>query len=128
MTERVARLGLGIEAGPETDAAELGELAASLRELLLELDVERADVVPAGPAPPGTRAGDILVTGALTVTLVLSSRLLTALVETVRMWVSSAAGRRVRLEIDGDVLEVDGLTRQDQHKLIHAWIDRHTNR
>jgi hypothetical protein len=38
-------------------------------------------------------------------------------------------GRRsVKLEIDGDVLEVTGITRRDQRELIQAWIDRHADR
>ena len=63
MTERVARLGLCIAAGPEADAA---ELAGQLREGLLELDIECADRATAGQAPPGARAGEILLAGALT--------------------------------------------------------------
>lgn len=128
MTERVARLGLCIEAGKEVDAEELAELAVSLRELLLELDIESADPVTAGQAPPGTRSGEIFVAGAMTVMLALAKKLLTALTETVQSWVALGGRRSVKLEIDGDVLEVNGITRADQHALIQAWIDRHTDR
>ncbi|MGH3770047.1 MAG: hypothetical protein ACRDRW_01370 [Pseudonocardiaceae bacterium] len=128
MTEGVARLGLCIAAGPETDAEELDELAAQLREQLLELDIERADRTTADQAPPGARAGELLVAGALTVLLAQSSGLLTALVETVRSWICRGSGRSVKLEIDGDVLEVTGITRADQRELIETWIDRHTDR
>ncbi|MBV9162779.1 MAG: hypothetical protein JO309_16965 [Pseudonocardiales bacterium] len=128
MTERVARLNLCIDAGPEADAAELDELAVQLREQLLELDIEGADRATVGQAPPGARAGDILLAGALTVMLVQSSGLLTALVETVQSWVSRSGGRSVKLEIDGDVLEITGITRTDQRELIETWIDRHTER
>ena len=128
MTERVARLGLRIETDPEADADELAKLAVDLREQLLELDIERADPATAGPAPPGTRAGEIFVAGALTVMLTLSSGLLTGLIEAVKSWVSLSGGRSVKLEIDGDVLEVNGITRRDQRELIQAWIDRHTDR
>ena len=128
MTERVARLGLCIEAGPEADAAELDELVVQLREQLLELDIERADRATVGQPPPGTRAGEILVAGALTVMLAQSSGLFTALIETVQSWVSRSGGRSVKLEIDGDVLEVTGITRTDQRELTKFWIDRHTDR
>ncbi len=128
MTERVARLGLRIDAGPDADAAELAELAVRLREQLLELDIERTDPVTAGQAPPGTRAGEIFVAGAMTVMLALSQKLLTALTEAVQSWVSRGGGRSVRLELDGDVLEVTEITRRDQRELIQAWIDRHTDR
>jgi hypothetical protein len=128
MTERVARLALCIETGSEADAEELAELAVQLRGRLLELDIERADPATAGPAPPGTRAGEIVVAGAMTVMLALSSGLLTELVKTVQLWVSHRGGRSVKLELDGDVLEINGITREDQRELIHAWIDRHTDR
>ena len=128
MTERVARLGVCIETGSEADAEELAGLAVDLREQLLDLDIERADPATAGQAPPGTRAGEIFVAGALTVMLALSKKLLTALTETVQSWVSRSGGRSVKLELDGDVLEVTGITRRDQRELIQAWIDRHTAR
>jgi hypothetical protein len=128
MSERVARLGLCIEAGPEADAEELAALAVQLREQLLELDVESAEPATVGQAPPGTRAGEVLVAGALTVMLAQSSGLLTAIVETVKSWASLSRERSVKLEVDGDVLEVNGVTRSDQRKLIQAWIDRHTDR
>lgn len=127
MTERLARLGLCIAADSEADADELAELAVGLRERLLELDVESADPATAGQAPPGTRAGEIFIAGALTVVLALSKQLLTALTETVQSWVSLSGGRSVKLEIDGDVLEVTGITRADQRALIQVWIDRHTD-
>lgn len=63
MTERVARLGVCIAVEPEADAA---ELAGQLREGLLELDTECADRATVGQAPPGTRAGEMHLVGALT--------------------------------------------------------------
>lgn len=128
MAERVTQLGLCIETGPEADADELAALAVQLREQLLELDIESAEPATVGKAPPGTRAGEILVAGALTVMLIRSSGLLTALVETVKSWVALSGGRSVKLEVDGDVLEVTGITRADQRELIQTWIDRHTDR
>ena len=127
MTERIVGLGLCIETDSEADAEELSKLAVDLREQLLELDIERADPASAGQAPPGTRAGEVFVAGALTVMLAQSSGLLTALVETVQSWVSLSGERSVKLEIDGDELEVTGITRADQRELIQSWIDRHSD-
>ncbi len=128
MTEWVARLGLCIDAGPDADAAELAELAVRLREQLLKLDIEGADPVTAGQAPSGTRAGEVLVAGAMTVMLALSSGLLTALVERVQLWISHSRARSVKLEIDGDVLELESATHAQQRELIKTWIDHHTDR
>ncbi len=124
MTERVARLDLCIETGPEADAEELAALAVQL----LELDIESAEPATVGPAPPGTRASEILIAGALTVMLAQSPGLLTAIVETMKSWVALSGERSVKLELDGDVLEVNGITRSDQRELIQAWIDHHADR
>ncbi len=128
MTERVGRLDLCIDTGSEADAEELAALAGQLREQLLELEIESAEPATVGPAPPGTRAGEILIAGALTVMLAQSPGLLTAIVETVKSWVALSGERSVKLEVDGDVLEVNGITRSDQRELIQAWIDRHADR
>lgn len=128
MAERIARLDLAIEAGPGIDAEELAALAVQLRTQLLELDIESAEPATLGQAPPGTRAGEVLLAGALTVMLAQSSGLLTAVVETVKSWASLSRERSVKLELDGDVLEVTGITRTDQRELIQTWIDHHADR
>lgn len=119
MTGRIARLGLYIETDSEADAV-------GLRKWLLELDIESADLATGGQAPPGRRAGEILVTGALTVVLARSS--LAALLATVQLWVSSRLERSVKLEIDGDVLEANVITPREQCALIKVLIDRHADR
>ncbi|MGH3825471.1 MAG: hypothetical protein ACRDRA_21935 [Pseudonocardiaceae bacterium] len=127
VTGQVIQLTLCIETDLEADAEELAMLAVDLRGLLLELDIQSADPLTRGPAPPGTRAGEMFVVGALTVMLAWSKELVTKLIESVQWWVSLGAGRRVRIELDGDVLELNGLTREDQRKLIQLFIDRHTD-
>lgn len=126
--DQTAQLNLQIDAGDDADAEELAELTVRLREQLLELDVERVDLVMSGPAPPGTRAGEVLAAGALIVSLARASGLLTALVSHVQAWVSSLGRRSVKLEMDGDVLEVTGISSRDQRELIQVWIARHSER
>ncbi|MGH8909014.1 MAG: hypothetical protein ACRD0K_21605 [Egibacteraceae bacterium] len=116
-----------VEAGEHADAADLAERAAALREELLQLDVARVDLAMAGPAPAGTRAGEALAAGVLLVDLAASTGLLDAVVvDAVRSWVSRPGQRSVRLELDGDVLEVTGVSWREQRRLIQTWIDRHT--
>jgi hypothetical protein len=79
MTEQVARLGLRMETDSKADLEERAKPAVDLREQLLELDIESAEPATLGQAPPGTRAGEIVVAGALTGMLPLSSGLLTEL-------------------------------------------------
>jgi hypothetical protein len=79
MTERAARLGLRMETNSEADLEELAKPAVDLREQLRELDIESAGPGALGQAPPGTCAGEIVVAGALTGMLPLSSGLRTGL-------------------------------------------------
>lgn len=123
---RVIEVGVRVGAGEQADDAELAELAMGLREELLALDVASVDVASAGPAPAGTRGGDALAVGALIVSLAASSGLLGAMVDAVASWVARPGQRSVRLELDGDVLEVAGVSAREQQRLVQTWIDRHT--
>jgi hypothetical protein len=128
MAERLVRLGVSIEAEPDADPEELVALGMRLRGWLLPLGIESAGFGLAGQAPSGTRSGGMFVAGVLTVVLARSSELFVKLIDVVQSWLSSGGARSVRLELDGDVLEVTGITREDQRELIRTWIDRHTDR
>jgi hypothetical protein len=78
----------------------------------------------AGSAPPGTRAVDFLALGTLVVTMVRSSEMLRAVVGALQSWLAASRQRSVKLELDGDVLEVTGLSLADQRRLIDNWIAR----
>jgi hypothetical protein len=127
MTEGLAQLDVCIEAEANTEREELVALAVRLREWLLPVGVESVGFVGAGPAPAGTRSAGMFVAGVLTVLFARSSELLGKLIDVVQSWLSSSGARSVRLELDGDVLEVTGITRGDQRELIRAWIDRHAD-
>ncbi|MGH8909882.1 MAG: hypothetical protein ACRD0K_26155 [Egibacteraceae bacterium] len=123
---RVVQVRVRVQAGEQVDAVDLAELAIRLREELLALDVAGVDLASAGPAPAGTRGGDALAAGALIVSMAASSGLLKAVVDAVSSWVARPGQRSVRLELDGDVLEVAGVSGREQRRLIQTWIDRHT--
>ncbi|MBA2425721.1 MAG: hypothetical protein H0V60_01410 [Actinobacteria bacterium] len=44
----------------------------------------------------------------------------------IQKWVAGKGSRSVKLELDGDALEVTGLSSADQQRLITAWIERHS--
>jgi hypothetical protein len=123
MAEPVARLELLVDAGPGADEEELEQLTLRLLRELAELDVESIELEQGGPAPPGTRAADIVALGTLVVTLVRSSEMLSAVVGVLQSWLTGRQ-RSVKLELDGDVLEVTGLSTADQRRLIDGWIAR----
>jgi hypothetical protein len=120
------RLAVEVSAGPAADAEELDELVGQLRRELLELDVESVDRARGGPAPSGARAVDVLALGTLLVSLVDPATVLPAVVAAVEMWLRGRGQRSVKLELDGDVLEVTGLSSADQRRLVDGWLARHT--
>ena len=102
------------------------QLTEELRQEVLQLPIEQAVHGTAGPAPPGTRAIDAAALGEIVVTLGTAAGGLTALVHTARRWLAAASGvRKIRIEIDGDVLELSGAGTDEQKRLINSWIERH---
>jgi hypothetical protein len=111
-----------------SDAEEIEQLSRQLRRQLLELEVARVDPVTSDVVAGGAKAGELLAVGALVVSLVNSSGLLAAVVAQIQAALARMGRHTVRLEIDGDVLEVTGVASDEQRRLIDAWIDRHGRR
>jgi hypothetical protein len=112
------------EAG--ADPERVDTLARLLRAELAQLEVD--DVAPArgGAAPDGARGFDVLAVGGLLVSLG-NSEALRSVVATVRGWLTRrpAGGRTVRIEVDGDVLELSDATEEDQDRLVALFLERH---
>lgn len=108
----------------DTDA--LAECVAMLAEELAELDVDRVDNVAIGDAPTGAKGVDLMAVGALVVKLAASGKVLARLVDAVRDWLSRNDAGHVRMEIDGDVLEVTGASPAERTAMIAAWVQRHS--
>jgi hypothetical protein len=110
----------------DADPLRLDDLSRSLRAELLEVDAAQA-VVPleTGPAPAGTRGGLAAAAGALLVTVQPQLAAVVKIVSLVRAWLVRGGGeRRIRLEVDGDVIELTGATSAQQDRLINEWIAR----
>src|SRR6266498_3495510 len=127
MEERPAALGIQVAVGPDADAEEVAEATLQLRRELLDLDVEAVELVRAGEPPPGTRAVELAALGALVVT-VSQSQLLIPVVAAVRSWLAGQQQRSIKLELDGDVLELTGLSTGEQRRLTEEWLSRHTHK
>jgi hypothetical protein len=124
VTDRSA-LALSLDVGLGAADDERERLAQSLRAELLELDVDAVEPVSAGPAPDGTRAVEALMVGALVVRLARDSEKVASLLRTIRGWLGSDPERKVRIELDGDVLELTGGSEDERQRLIDTWIARH---
>jgi hypothetical protein len=127
MDERPETLGIQVTLGPDTDPEEIAEATLRLRRELLDLDVEAVELPSAGEPPPGTRAVELAALGALVVT-VAQSKLLAGVVTAVRAWLGGAPQRSIKLELDGDVLELTGVSSKEQRRLTDEWLRRHTGR
>jgi len=125
LNAEAADLELAIDAGPGADEEELERLARSLRAELLQLDVDAVEPAATGPAPDGARAVEALMVGALVIRLARESESLASVVRTVRGWLGGDTDRRVRIELDGDVLELTGSSDEERQRIVDAWIERH---
>jgi hypothetical protein len=122
--EETSQLFMSIDPEPGEDEEQRAWLAGQLREELLQLDVHRVDAVHGGEAPGGTRSGPWTAVGALLVTLAGDSGALAGLIDAVKSWLSRVGGRTAKLELDGDVLELTGVSSRQQQQLIDAWLAR----
>ena len=123
MTDEATHLRLQV--GDENaDQEELADLTARLRSELLDLDVEAVEQLRAGQPPPGTRAVDLMAIGTLVATFARPD-LLTAIVAAVQSWLGGTGGRSVKLEVDGDALELTGVSSKEQRRLTDEWLRRH---
>jgi hypothetical protein len=123
MVDNVTELSLKINSMSESEDEELELITRRLREEILKLDVENVDLVKAGETPKGARSGDVVALGSLLVTLATSGGVIPSLINTVQSWLGrTEKGHSITLEIDGDKLEVTGISSQKQQQLIDTWI------
>ena len=125
LSREPAQLAVALDPGPGADEDELERLVLGLRTELLELDVEDVEPLTDGAAPDGARGLEAIAVGALIVRVIRSPEALRALTGTIRRWLGPRPERSVRIELDGDVLQLSGATGAETEKLVDAWIARH---
>lgn len=124
MGESVSTVRIAIETESGADAEELDQQLRWLQEELLELEVEAVDRVSGDAAPDGAKAPAADLASTLVIAFS-DSAVLVALVGVLRTWLSRSSGRKVKLQIGGDSIEIEGLSAADQDKLIEQWLARH---
>lgn len=127
MDEQPSALGVQVVVGPDGDAEEIAEATLQLRRELLELDVVAVEVPSAGEPPPGARAIDVAALGVLLVHLA-DPDMLAGVVAAVRSWLSRSSKRSIKMELGGDLLELKGVSSQEQRRLTDEWLARHASR
>lgn len=112
----------------DADSARLAELTRYLRADLLQLDVDDVTALPGVAPPPGSRASGSAEISGLLVMLGQSADALRSVVAAVTVWAGRGGGTRrtVRLELDGDALELSQASAADQERLISLFVSRHS--
>ena len=87
---------------PGAGESELERATTRVRSELLELEVDSVERLPAGPAPPGTRAIELRAIGALLVTAQQGWQVIAGVVDQVRSWAARGEGRSVTVSLDGN--------------------------
>lgn len=121
--------GLHLQVSEEgADAEQLARLTGYLRQELLQLDVENVTAPHSVELPSGTRGDGATTAGALMVALGQSAEGLRSVLSVIKDWLGRGhgTGRAVRMELDGDVLELSRATSVDQDRLVKLFIDHHT--
>lgn len=127
MSNQTIQLVLSINAGEETDAEEMEALTQQLYRDLLELeDVESVDLVRAGKQPERAKVSDPISWGTVLVTSLAAGGVITTLINAIQSWLTRNERRSITVEIDGDKLQITGISSKEQQQIINAWINNHT--
>jgi hypothetical protein len=118
-----ADLVLQVQPDPDGDAEELAALTIRLRAELLDLDVQAVDPLVDDTAPEGARGLETLV-GWLAVRL--GKEGLRAVLAKVADW-ASRNDREVEIRSGRDVLRLGKATREQQARIVDAWLADHAN-
>jgi hypothetical protein len=115
---------LGIQVvGVGEDDLELEEATLQLRRELIELDVEGVEARSYGDPGPGVRSVDLIGLGSLVVNVV-QSEAFKEVVTAIISWLGRRRQGAVKLEVNGDVLELTGLSSQEQRRVCDEWLRR----
>ena len=125
MTARHAELRVAVEATADTDAEELAQLTNRLRYELLNLDVDAVYLAGGGDTPDSSKGIGLLAAGGLVVQFVLRQDLLRPIIDGIRSWLGRQRVRSIKLTLDGDSLELTGVSSAEQDRLVELWVTRH---
>ena len=114
-----------LEAGVGYDAEELADLTERLGSELRDLDVDSVAAAADGEAPEGAKGIELLGIGGLVVRFALRAEVLRSVAHTAAAWLGRQQARSVKLTLDGDTLEVTGISSDEQSALIEVWVARH---
>jgi Effector Associated Constant Component 1 len=109
------------------DDETLDRLTRRLRAELAEVEgVDSSALAGQDQTLEGAKAGDPVTLGAIVVTLGASGGVFAGLIGAVRDWLGRTTGRhRISVTIDGDTIELEQATLDQQQELLDAFVLRH---
>lgn len=117
---------LDLTPDPEVDDESADRLSRRLIAEISELDVDRVERAGADRLPEGTKGADPVTIGTIIVALSASGGVLTVVLGAVRDWLERQTGRhRISITIDGDSIELDRASAEDQRQIIEAFLRKH---
>jgi hypothetical protein len=119
----VERLTIAVEGAPDSDLEEHAQLTTQLRQRLLELEVERVDLVRGGEVPPGSKVADPITIGAIAVTLAPAA--IQAVIGLLQSWLKDRPVRSVKVTLGRDSLELSNASPEQLEQLTRAFVARH---
>lgn len=125
MNEDLSQLEINLSIDDDISPLELEELTAAMRRELLQLDVQSVDRVSAGPPPDGAKGIELAELGALIVSIGKATPVLGQVVSVIEAWAARSPNRTVKLTLDGDTLELDGVSEREQRQVVRDWMARH---
>ena len=129
MDGTLSQLLVEIDFGAGADTEERYRLTHRLRAELLDLDVDSVHFAANRVAfknAKGSAADGFLEAGGLVVRLA-GPPVLQTVVSSVWSWLTRQRCRSVKLVLDGDTLELRGVSSAEQKRLIDLWVARHAD-
>jgi hypothetical protein len=125
MMEPLSELRVELLSDPDTDAEQMADLSGRLRIELLDLDVSAVEPATGGGEVPADAKGiGLLAAGGLVVRFA-SPEVLQSLVSGIWSWLGRQHHRSIKLTLDGDSIELAGVSSAEQERLIDLWVNRH---
>jgi len=62
------------------------------------------------------------------VTLAASGGILSSIINVIQSWASNHKDHSITLEIKGDKITVNGISKKDEKRLIDSWLNRHNGK
>ncbi|MBT3323253.1 MAG: hypothetical protein HN392_13295 [Anaerolineae bacterium] len=118
------KLSLTLGRNQHDTSDEIAKLSQQLMNEILKLNIENADYLREEKTKKGSKAGDVISWETLLITLAASGGVISTFINFILGWSTRNEGRSVVLELNGDKLEVTGLSASEQKKLIETWLKR----